>query len=131
MKLGTFRLQQMHAYATISITLPLNVTYIDEGKDYTKTLAKRDIQAKHSSKLSTQLVKNVLQDYGIQKDHALCIVTDNASNMVSMVEKLNERPREGSNTSEESAAEIQEQSEASHSSQLIICDDLTIINLYE
>jgi len=63
----------------------------------------------------------VLQDYGVQKDHALCIVTNNASNMVGRVKQLIERPREGSNTTEESAAEIQEQSEASHSNQLINC----------
>jgi len=49
-----------------------------------------------------------LQDYGIQKDDVLCIVTDNVSCMVSMVKQLNEQPREGSNTMEESAAEIEE-----------------------
>jgi len=41
--------------------------------------------------------------------------------MVGRVKQLIERPREGSNTTEESAAEIQEQSEASHSNQLINC----------
>ena len=70
----------------------------------------------------------MLQDYGIQNDHVLCIVTDNASNMVSMVIQLSERPRKGFNTTEESAAELQKQSGASHSNQLIVCDDLTIMN---
>ena len=39
----------------------------------------------------------------------------NASNMASMIKKLNERPREGSNTKDESAADIQEQSGDSRS----------------
>jgi len=78
-------------------------------------LVKRDTEAQHPSRFLAQFVKDVLQGYGIQKDHVLSIVTDNASNMVSMVKQLNERPREGSNTKEESAAEIQKQSGASHS----------------
>jgi len=73
----------------------------------------------------------VFQDNGIQKDHALRIVIDNASNMVGMVKQLNEQPREGSNTTEESAAEIQEQSEVSCGNKLIVCDDLTIFNFYD
>ena len=40
-----------------------------------------------------------------------------------------EQPREGSSNIEESAAEIQEQSGASHGNQLIACHDLTIINI--
>jgi len=50
----------------------INVRYVDEGKNYTKTLGIRDTQAQHSSKFITRLVKDVLQDYGIQKDHVLC-----------------------------------------------------------
>jgi len=49
-----------------------------------ETLAIRDTTGKHSSKFLTQLVKDILQDNGIQKDHVLCIVAD-TSNMVSMV----------------------------------------------
>jgi len=71
------------------------------------------------------LEKDVLQDYGLQKDHVLCIVTNNnESNMLNIVKQLSERPREGSSTTEERAAEIQEQSGAGHSDQLIVCDDL-------
>jgi len=50
-------------------------------------------------------------------------VTDNASNVVSIVKQLNARP----STTEESAAKIQEQSGASHTNQLIVCDDFTKI----
>jgi len=73
--------------------------------------------------------KDVLPDYdyGLQKDHVLCTVTDNAPNMVSMVNQLNERPREGSSTTEQSAAEIQEHSGASPTNQLVVCDDLDYI----
>jgi len=77
------------------------------------------------------LVKDVLQDYVLQKDRVLCIVTDNGSNMVNMVKQLNERPREGSSSAEESAVENQEQSGTSHSNQLIVCDDLTTNNFYD
>jgi len=34
-------------------------------------------------------------------------------------------------TAEENAAEIQEQAGASHSNQLIVCDELTIIKFYD
>jgi len=60
----------------------INVKYVDKGNIYTKMIAIRDTQAQHSSKLLAQLEKNALQDYGIQKDHVLCTVTYNASNMV-------------------------------------------------
>ena len=68
-----------------------------------------------------------MQDYGIEKDHVLCIVTDNASNMLSMIKQLNERPKEGSNTTEECAVEIQEEQpgSSSHSSQPIDWNDIT------
>jgi len=45
----------------------INVRYVDEGKNYTKTLAIRDNQAQHSSKFLTQLEKDVLYDYGLPK----------------------------------------------------------------
>jgi len=53
----------------------IDVRCVDEEKNYTIILAIRATQAQYSSKFSTQLVKDVFQDYGIQKDHALCIVT--------------------------------------------------------
>jgi len=75
--------------------LAINVKYVDEGKIHTKTLAIRDTHAQYSSKFFTQLEKNVLQDYGLQKYRVLCLVIDNASKMVSVVKQFNERPREG------------------------------------
>jgi len=88
-----------------------------------KILAIRSIHGHHSSKFLTQLVKDMLLDYGIQKNHVLCFGTIKCVHMMSMVKQLNEQPGEGSNTAEESAAEIQEQSAASLSNQLILCDD--------
>jgi len=75
-----------HASATMWSTLPSmsSVKYVWR-KNYTKILAIRVTEAQHSSKFLTQLVKDVLQGYGLHKDHVLCIVTDNASNMVSML----------------------------------------------
>ena len=70
----------------------INVRYVDKGRYITKTLAIKDTDAQHSSAFLKQLVKDVLHDYGIEKSHVLCIVTDNASNMLSMVKKLNEEP---------------------------------------
>ena len=109
----------------------INVRYADEGKYYIKTLAILATQAQNSSKFLTQLEKDVLQMNGLQKGHVLCIVTDNASNMVSMVKQLNERPREGSSVTEESAAKVQEKSGASHNNKFFVCDDLSIINSYD
>ena len=67
----------------------------------------------------------MLKDYGIQKEHVLCIVTDNASNMLSMVKKINERPKKDSIISKEFEAQIQEeQLGSSHSSQQMDWNEL-------
>ena len=58
----------------------INIGHAGEGKRITKIFAINDAEAQHSRKFLTQLVKGVLEDYGIQEDHVLCIVTDNAFN---------------------------------------------------
>ena len=84
----------------------INVRYVDDWRNITNTLAVKDTEAQHSSNFLKQLVNNVLKDYGIQKKHVLCIVTDNASNMLSMVKKINERPKEDSSSTKEFEAQI-------------------------
>ena len=103
----------------------INVRYVDDWRNITKTLAIKDTEAQHSSNFLKQLVNNVLKDYGIQKEHVLCIVTNNASNMLSMVKKINERPKEDSSSTKEFEAQIQEeQPGSSHSSQRMDWDEL-------
>ena len=103
----------------------INVRYVGNWRNITKNLAVKDTEAQHSSNFLKQLLNNVLKDYGIQKEHVLCIVTDNASNMLSMVKKMNERPKEDSIITKEFEAQIQEeQPGSSHSSQRMDWDEL-------
>jgi len=55
-------------------------------------------KAFHEQNLAYALVSSSQGNY--RRTHVLCIITDNAVNIVSMVKQLNERPREGSSTNE-------------------------------
>lgn len=68
----------------------LNVRFIsDSNKMVTQTLAVRDTHANHTSEYLAKLVESVLQDFEINKEQVLCIVTDNATNMLSTIDKIN------------------------------------------
>ena len=54
----------------------------------TKALVLRNTQAQHTSEYLSDLVEKVLDEFEMKKEQVLCIITDNASNMLSMVEKL-------------------------------------------
>ena len=69
----------------------INVRFVgDDGKIVTKTLAVRDTRAHHDSSYLHRLIEDILAEFEIKKGQILCIVSDNASNMVKTVEKLNE-----------------------------------------
>ena len=57
----------------------------DNNKMVTKTWAIEDTHANHISKYLSKFVETVLQDFEINKQQVLCIVTDNAANMLTTV----------------------------------------------
>lgn len=68
----------------------INVQFIDhDQKVVICTLAVKDTKAQHTSDYLQNQVMDVLKDFGITKEQILLIVTDNASNMISTIEKLN------------------------------------------
>lgn len=68
----------------------INIQFVDDAKKFvTRTLAIRDTEAHHTSSYLQEMIKKVLNDFDIKKEQVLCIVTDNASNMLSTVSKLN------------------------------------------
>ncbi|KAL8203028.1 UNVERIFIED_CONTAM: hypothetical protein K2H54_036077 [Gekko kuhli] len=68
----------------------INVRFVDENnKTITRTLGLKDTQAHHTSDYLQKLVEGVLEDLEIKKEQILCVVTDNASNMLSTIEKMN------------------------------------------
>ncbi|KAM5158321.1 LOW QUALITY PROTEIN: uncharacterized protein ACMZJ9_009610 [Mantella aurantiaca] len=68
----------------------INVRFVDENnKTITRTLGLKDTQAHHTSDYLQKLVEGVLEDFEIKKEQILCVVTDNAFNMVSTIEKMN------------------------------------------
>ena len=69
----------------------INVRFVNsKAEATTKTLVIKDTKSHHESEYLQELVEDVLKDFGIKKDQVLCIVTDNATNMVCMVDKLND-----------------------------------------
>ena len=71
----------------------------DNGKTMIRTLAIRDTKAQHSSDYIRGIVLEVLNEYNISKKQVLPIVTDNASNMTSTIEKLNDESDDVENMS--------------------------------
>ena len=68
----------------------INVRYVnDQREGVTKAMVLRNTQAQHTSEYLSDLVEKVLDEFEMKKEQVLCIITDNASNMLSMVEKLN------------------------------------------
>ncbi|KAM5125247.1 LOW QUALITY PROTEIN: uncharacterized protein ACMZJ9_022334 [Mantella aurantiaca] len=68
----------------------INVRFVDENnKTITRTLGLKDTQAHHTSDYLQKLVEGVLEDFEMKKEQILCVVTDNASNMLSTIEKMN------------------------------------------
>ena len=71
--------------------LGLNIRYVNAaGKSITRTLGVVDTLCEHGSKMLKEMIVKVLADYEIPLDHVVCCVTDNASNMIKLVELLNE-----------------------------------------
>ncbi|XP_023222406.1 uncharacterized protein LOC111623902 [Centruroides sculpturatus] len=69
----------------------IDVLFIDENNTIvTKTLAVKDTMAHHTGEYLQKLVQEVLEDFKIKKENILCIVTDNASNMLKITEKMNQ-----------------------------------------
>lgn len=80
----------------------INVRFVDENnKILTRTLGVKDTQAHHTSEYLQKLVQEVLDDFKIKKEQILCIVTDNASNMLSTTEKMNKAIEESARVLED------------------------------
>ena len=77
----------------------INIQFMNDNMEtIIRTLAVKDTEAKHSSEYIKEIVCKVLDTYNLHKDQILAIVTDNASNMISTIEKLNQdkaEPEEG------------------------------------
>ena len=66
------------------------VMSIKKNEPTTKTLAIRDTDCRHDSDFISSLILKVLEDFKIERDKVLCIVSDNATNMLSSVRKIND-----------------------------------------
>lgn len=73
----------------------INVQFVsDNNETIIRTLAVKDTKAQHASEQVCKLIEDVLKDFEIKKENILTIVTDNASNMIKTVEKLNEKKKD-------------------------------------
>ena len=68
----------------------LGTVCIGDRKMVTSTLAVKDTKAKRDSDFLQCWIDNVLKEYNIDKENVISIVTDNASDTVKTIEKLNE-----------------------------------------
>jgi len=70
----------------------IKANYVGEDtKVKTNTLSVIDTQTNMRVTFCKQLVSDVLKNFEIEKQQVLCNVTDNALNMTSTTEKLNEK----------------------------------------
>ena len=72
-------------YVAISVQFVNSKNMLDN-----QTLAVRDTQGQHDSEFLRHTLETVLKEFDLNKQQILAIVTDNASNMASSVEKFNE-----------------------------------------
>ena len=82
--------------------LGINIQYYDEERNEAviKTLCVRDTYSAHSSHYLRRMTVKVLEDFNIDTKNVLAVVTDNASNMVKMVEDMNTGEEEEDSDSE-------------------------------
>ena len=70
--------------------IAINVQYMNNNiKVIIYTLTVKDTNANHSSESIKKIFCDVLDGYGLKKDQILATVTDNASNMISTIKKIN------------------------------------------
>ena len=82
--------------------LGLNVRFVDDqGLGVTRTLALVDNEGRHTSGELKKIVNGVLQDYDIPLANIICCVTDNATNMVSMMKEDLQHAEEGESENDE------------------------------
>lgn len=73
----------------------INAKFINKDEAIvTKTLTVKYTQAHLDSHHLQKLIEGVLKDFEMKKEQILCIVTDNASNMIKTIQKLNESEEE-------------------------------------
>ena len=69
--------------------IAINVQFMNNNMEVIiYTLAVKDTNANHSSESIKKIVCYVLDGYGLKKEQILAIVTDNASNMISTIKKI-------------------------------------------
>jgi hypothetical protein len=91
----------------------VNILFISDEKEIiTRTLAVKDTEARQTSEFVKKLVYSTLEDFKLTRRQIIAIVTDNASNMVSTLEKINEENEE--TTSEEGDQDDSSMSELFH-----------------
>jgi hypothetical protein len=68
----------------------INARFVDRNnKMVIWELGVKNTKAHHENLYFQNLVEKNLEDFEIKKEQILCIVTDNASNMLSTIEKTN------------------------------------------
>jgi transcription antitermination factor NusG len=88
---GRFMLIKMDASTCHRVNyVAINARFVDQNnKMVTRTSGVKNIKGHHQSIYLQNLVGENLEDFEIKKDQILCLVTDNASNMLSTTEKMN------------------------------------------
>lgn len=70
----------------------INIRFVNQDcQMVTKTLAVRDSKERHDSSYLQGLINQVLNEFHISEDQVICLVSDNASNMIKTVERINQK----------------------------------------
>ena len=65
--------------------LGINIQYVDGTEVVLNTLAVKEVYNRHTAENIKEILKNVLQTYGISINQIYSITTDNGSNMIKLV----------------------------------------------
>ena len=73
-----------------SIYLGINVQFFNNNSIDIKNLGVVNSHGSHRSSVYLDIIENVLREYQIEKEQVLCITVDNAANMLSTIQILND-----------------------------------------
>jgi len=98
------KLADSFVYIKLDLATCIRVNYLGvavrffdtaEQKTVTKTLKVMDTKDQHTSGQLKTMLLSILNDYGIKLTNVVCVVSDNASNMIKMVTHLQDHLADG------------------------------------
>lgn len=66
----------------------VTIHYLEKSALVSRCLAVTELKERHNSDYTGEVFNNILQDFNINKENVVTVVTDNGSNMIATVQKI-------------------------------------------